>query len=656
VRLLVDAQCVQSSSSLRGIGRYALALTRALVQERDSHRVEVLLNGGDDPDRLLRARIALETFLPPRSIHVFDAAWPWTPLLDEARRPAAEAAYAAAVRSLNADALLVLSPFEGDNENVMSIRPGAADPPTAAVLFDLIPALDPGTYLLGPGAKDYWRRLDEVRRCSALLAISEYSGRQATQVLAKDCPPVTPVWGGAFPSGEFPQFEPASDDQPDLVLPESFLLSVGGDHPRKNLDRLVEAWGGVPASVRDAYPLVLACRLNTGTVRRLRRLAGRVGVAPSQLMLTGGVSETTLHRLYRSASAFVFPSTDEGLGMPPLEAMAADCPTILARGSSLDELCDEDDAYFDGFSVPAMTAAVQRVLMDGDLRERLCAAGARSSRRFTWQHSAQQAWRVLEGLPAAPTGSPRPPAPIVPLSDVAAVASLPSAPAVLLLDTGPSSGSSAVGLDHPLRVTAAPATALLARDEGAARAALGIGLLDHPVLLNDDELAQAHRHDFYAEYAAGLRDLPLSLPTAAAVVRAVASAPRWTLQRPRPVWLLVTDESRDSSGLQDAAAAAGVELVVGGQDMLALGSAVDVLLVPAEAVSAWNGALAHARRRGARVAALHTDPPTEVSTPDWCEDVVLSGPPTVAASWGLELQAAAARWGRTTGWPWRVDA
>ena len=139
MKLLVDAQCVQSSSSHRGIGRYFLSLLRAIVQEAGEHKVEVLLNGGDHPGRLMNARLALEDFLPGRRIHVYEAAWPWRGVYDERLREPAEVAYAAAVRSIGPDALLVGSVFEGDPENVLSLRPTPDDSPVAAVLYDLIP-------------------------------------------------------------------------------------------------------------------------------------------------------------------------------------------------------------------------------------------------------------------------------------------------------------------------------------------------------------------------------------------------------------------------------------------------------------------------------------------------------------------------------------
>jgi glycosyltransferase involved in cell wall biosynthesis len=658
VRLLVDAQCVQSTSSLRGIGRYALSLTRALAQSAGEHSVEVLLNGGDDPSRLLRARTALETFLAPGQVHVFDAPWAWTPPYDDRRRPAAEAAYAAAVRSLRPDALLVASPFEGDAENVLSVRSTAGDPPTAAVLYDLIPALDPGTYLLGPGAEIYWRRVEQVKRCGALLAISRYSGQQAERVFGAACPPLTPVWGGPYPSGDFPFFEPQVDDVPGLVLPDDFLLTVGGDHPRKNLDRLVVAWSQVPRHLRERHPLVVACRLNVGTVRRLRRLASRNDVHPEELLLTGGVSERTLHDLYARAYVFVFPSVEEGLGMPPLEAMAAGCPTLLAQGSSLSELSDEPATFFDGYDTGSMTSAIVRVLSDAPARQALQRAGDRSAGTFTWQRSAERAWAALEALVAgapmiaAPAGAP-PPAPVR-LSDADAVRHTLVRPAPVLLDAPlPHGPVGVLGVPTAGRAALAGATALLAPDVQSAAQVAREGILEHPVLLAQDGLERAVAHDFYAEYAFGLRGLELDARLRATVASAVASPPRWTLERPRSVWLLLTDGPVEDA-LREAAAAVGVDFVAAALDAGALLALADTVLVRAADLPAQEAPLLHARRRGVRVVALQ-QPQDELTAPEWCASLVLDGPPGSARSWEAQLGAVAARWGRTTGWPWRAD-
>jgi glycosyltransferase involved in cell wall biosynthesis len=656
LKLLIDGQCIQSTSSLRGIGRYALSLTRALVQEAgQDHQVEVLLNGGDDPGRLLRARTALEGFLPAGRIHVFDAHWPWTPPYDDRRRPAAEAAHAAAVHSLTPDALLIGSPFEGDGENVLTVHPEEGGPPTAAVLYDLIPALDPDTYLMGPGADVYWRRFAALERCDALLAISQHSAAQALRLLGERCPPTTPVWGGPYPSGDFPVFEPQHDDQPELVLPQRFVLSVGGDHPRKNLDRLVSAWARVPAPLRQDSPLVIACRLNTGTVRRLRRIGRRAGLSSQDVVLTGGVSEATLHRLYRQALGFVFPSVEEGLGMPPLEAMAVGCPTLLAQGSSLSELSDDGASFFDGFDVDDMSSALVRLLGQQEVRDALRRTGNATAARFTWRRTARLAWGALEALEAAPTVAAAR-GPVVQLSDGDAIKGLVEAPGPVLVDVPlPVGPPGETGLPVAPRAALAPATALVVPTQTVASDVLRAGMLDHPVLLDQEHLTAVAVHDFHAAYARGLAlATPLNAELAEGVVRAALQPARWTLQRPRPVWLLLIDGPADPA-LEVRADAAGVDLVQGRLRASALAGSADVVLVRAPDLEKVRSALEHARRRGALVVVLHpAAAPT--ASPAWCEDVVLGTDCLEADSWSSAVLPRAATWGRTTGWPWRDRA
>lgn len=667
VRLLFDAQCIQSSSSLRGIGRYSLCLLRALVQGAGEHQVEVLLNGGDDPDRLLRARAALETFLPPGRIHVFDADWPWHHTDRQERRPGAEAAYAGAVSSLRPDVLLVGSVFEGDGENVLRVTTGPGHVPTAALLYDLIPAEDPGTYLLGPGGDEYWRRFEELRRTDLLLSISDYSAGQARRLLGSQAPPIKTVLGGPYPSGDFPAFEPQADAQPGMNLPPLFLLSVGGDHPRKNMDGLVQAWAAVPASARAGVALVLACGLNPGTVRRLHRLARRAGLAPDELVLTGRVSERRLHDLYQQAIAFVFPSTQEGLGMPPIEAMAAGRATALARSSSLVELADDDEAFFDGDDIDDMSRTLRRLLADEPYRVRLERAAGRSAQRLTWQRAAQRAWQALTSLTGeVETGGGRP-------SVCSPVADLDAAPAPVQLDArllaGPPLPTGAnrdvvvqdesvlqiVSTSAPgLRTALAAATALVTEDDAVRTAAVGAGLIEHP-LLTAGQLPQAGLHDLYAAMRPHLAVARLRTAQTEALVEAVEIPPRWMLERPRPVWLVLSSSWRDPDLVQQMRAAAddaGGDLLVAGPGGWGLARSADV--VAAEQALLAEVPLRSARCRGTVVVALREPGHASRSLPPWCQQAVLTGPATSPASWTPVFRSWATSWGRTTGWPWRT--
>jgi glycosyltransferase involved in cell wall biosynthesis len=640
VRLLLDLQCVQSTSAVRGIGRYAMALSHALVETAaPGDRVEVLLNAGGDRRGLLRARAALETFLPARRIHAFDAPWPWEHEPSQARRRDAELARAAAVEALGPDAVLVGSLFEGDKENVMSVE--AEGPATAAILYDLIPATDPGTYLLGPGADSYWRRWAEMQRVDLLLSISEYSAQQARDLLGADCPPTTPVWGGPYPSGQFAAFEQRSVVEPPNVPPR-YLLAVGGDHPRKNLDRLVAAWAGVPAPARADVALVLACRLNVGTVRRLRRSASRQGLGPDELVLTGEVTEQTLDALYRGALAFLFPSTEEGLGMPPLEAMAAACPTVLARGSSLSELAEDADAFFDGTDVNDMARALRRLLQEPELRQRLEKVARRSAEKFTWERTAALAWDALRNLPKRERPAPAP-QPATTTWD--GLAAQPTAVALSGLPSPRAVGTDVATAEEELGIVGSlalgvltdllPAAVLIVPDDDLARTLVQGGIVGQPVLRRDTDLTEAARHDVYAR----LRALPAAT-FPGELVRALAHPPRWSLERPWPVWLVLEADPRPDGDLDRLARHKGVVLVHGRPTAVVLARSVDHVLVASELLDGIGDDLQKARCLGTRVTVLAAP---RLPVPTWAGAV--ANVATALANDGAGE--------RTTGWPFR---
>jgi glycosyltransferase involved in cell wall biosynthesis len=124
-----------------------------------------------------------------------------------------------------------------------------------------------------------------------------------------------------------PVFRPAAE--PKLELPERFLLWVGKldpPDPRKGLPELVAA-----ARQRDGLPLVLAGRPS----EEARRLAD-----PPRVVLAGRLSDEELAAAYSAADALVFPSEEEGFGLPPLEALACGTPAAVFAAAPLPEVLD----------------------------------------------------------------------------------------------------------------------------------------------------------------------------------------------------------------------------------------------------------------------------------------------------------------------------
>ena len=150
-----------------------------------------------------------------------------------------------------------------------------------------------------------------------------------------------------------------------------FLLYVGGDDHRKNMDGTLRAYAQLPESMRDAHQLVIAFRV--GILRRLehRAFAQALGIRPRDLVLTGFVTDEQLAALYRRCELFLFPSLYEGAGLPILEAMSCGAPVAASRTTSIPELLGDLEATFDPANPADMARCLEQVLSSPEKLEEL---------------------------------------------------------------------------------------------------------------------------------------------------------------------------------------------------------------------------------------------------------------------------------------------
>lgn len=172
------------------------------------------------------------------------------------------------------------------------------------------------------------------------------------------------------------------------------LLAVGSANPTKNQAGLLAAFARLRPD--PSLRLVLVGGRNAQVFA-----AGAAG-APAldaRVVPTGPLTDAPLKALYRHALALVFPSLYEGFGLPPLEAMSCGCPVAAARAAAVPEVCGDAVLYFDPRSQEQMTQALQALVDDPALRQRLAAAGHDHVRDFRWAHSATLLRQRLEALP-----------------------------------------------------------------------------------------------------------------------------------------------------------------------------------------------------------------------------------------------------------------
>jgi glycosyltransferase involved in cell wall biosynthesis len=166
----------------------------------------------------------------------------------------------------------------------------------------------------------------------------------------------------------------------------SLLLTVSAKRPHKNLARLIDALAMLETGRR---PLLVMPGYATPHEDELRVHASHLGVA-DHVRFLGWVSDEQLEDLYRAADAFVFPSLSEGFGLPVLEAMARGIPVGTSARTSLAEVAGDAALLFDPEDGRSIAGAIDRLLHEDGLAERLAAAGREHAATFTWDAAAER--------------------------------------------------------------------------------------------------------------------------------------------------------------------------------------------------------------------------------------------------------------------------
>jgi glycosyltransferase involved in cell wall biosynthesis len=227
----------------------------------------------------------------------------------------------------------------------------------------------------------FWRLLlwASAHRSHRLIAVSEATRADLLRFYRIPVERVTVVHHGV-------ELEFSHLDRSDTA---NYLLCVSTLHPHKNMPRLIRAFG---TKKRDFRLILAGMRgFHTGAIEAL--------IAEMDLQdavqITGWVSRDDPYELFARARAFIYPSTFEGFGMPVLEALAAGIPTACSDIPPLREVAGDAALFFDPLDEDAIAAAIERVMTDAPLRERLTQAGPERARPFTWERSAEQTLKAL---------------------------------------------------------------------------------------------------------------------------------------------------------------------------------------------------------------------------------------------------------------------
>ena len=234
-----------------------------------------------------------------------------------------------------------------------------------------------------------------ARRAARVLALSEHARLDiiSTYKIAPNLVTTIPI---AAPT----HFRPVEDEyelqrvRQTYGINGDYILSVGSIQPRKNLTRLLSAYEHLRRTRPEGSlpQLVLVGKrawLYRETLKAIEKL--ETGV-----IVTGYVPETDLPALYSGALCFVYPSSFEGFGLPPLEAMKCGTPVITGDRTSLPEVVGDAGVLVNPFDMDAIASAIATMVDDSSFRSRLRIEGLNRARTFDWRETARRTLEVYK--------------------------------------------------------------------------------------------------------------------------------------------------------------------------------------------------------------------------------------------------------------------
>lgn len=251
---------------------------------------------------------------------------------------------------------------------------------------ECVPTIHDAAVYLHPEAYSrwfvFWYRILFKRRARLsplVLTVSQSSSRELSEHLPSTTFRVVPNSGEHIVQQ---RSDPSVLKRFDLRS-KRFLLAVGSFNPTKNFPSLVNAY--IQSSLSNKLPLVIVGGVNRDVFRSFGSLHDH-----PMVIWVGGVSDAKLRALYENAAAFVFPSSYEGFGIPPLEAMRCGCPVVASQASAVLEVCGDAAVYFDHRDSRTIAPAIESLLLNDEQGSRLIKLGRQQAAKYSWDISAER--------------------------------------------------------------------------------------------------------------------------------------------------------------------------------------------------------------------------------------------------------------------------
>lgn len=178
----------------------------------------------------------------------------------------------------------------------------------------------------------------------------------------------------------------------EKVRERPYILYVGNVKPHKNLMSLIEGFKIIKDKIEEDLVIV---GKKEGFITGDPLISKAAEELMDRIVFTGYVSDELLRKYYKNASVLVFPSLYEGFGLPPLEAMAVNCPTIVSNKASIPEVCKDATLYIEPEDTRDIAEKLLLVLNNKQIKNDLIEKGKVHVKKFSWNNTSGEIIEVF---------------------------------------------------------------------------------------------------------------------------------------------------------------------------------------------------------------------------------------------------------------------
>lgn len=278
---------------------------------------------------------------------------------------------------------------------------------SVVTVHDMIADHHPDMVFPSARSKFFWKLKQNlaIRQADVIATVSEYSRKEIAEYFR-----IPETRMRIISEAARPVFRPLPSSNGfvptlakyGLVPGETFLLYVGGISPHKNLTTLITAFRRILDSTEADRPkLVLVGDYKDdpffSAYPELKRLVSALELG-DHVLFTGFVADEDLAYLYNAATMLVFPSFEEGFGLPAVEAMACGTPVAASSTGSLPEVLGDAGRYFDPVDADSMSAVIKGLLADEPARRKMRDSGLIRAQKFQWKRAAEDTLAIFNEL------------------------------------------------------------------------------------------------------------------------------------------------------------------------------------------------------------------------------------------------------------------